>query len=76
MQKWQNANNEFDLVTEINGWINANNTLLCELHKLNDKCFNGNGTTAIRDRRRYNSTGYVYNQSETTLYKLEIIRTK
>lgn len=77
-QKWSKWNliEKFDLVTEIKGWLNAAETLLSEMRRTNIDCFNCGGQTYVGTRARYNHVGYVRNIDETTMYKLEIVRTK
>lgn len=73
--RWSKTDNVFDIVTEINGFANAQRTMQTELHKILDSCFASKGKTYLRDRRHYNTVGYVTNEKETTLYKLEVLRT-
>ena len=73
--KWRHIDNDFDLVSEIKGFSSATQTLRDELHKQNAKCFNSKGEVLLGSRQKYNYVGYVRNESETTMYKLEIVRT-
>lgn len=75
-RKWNATDNNFDLVTEIRGWNSARQTLLSEMHRTNIDCFSGKGQTYVGTRSRNNKLGYITNESETTMYKLEIVRTK